>query len=129
VATTFDVALGLSLDLLFPALLEIDFLLVTVQRRRCITASARVAGCDKHARRADRERHEVWIRAGQDGLDYDCSRRTRQRQAIGRAVLGWWREIGGPLAAIPQRRRPRRRRRLNALLSPFSPPALPPPLQ
>ena len=46
-------------------------------------------GCDKHARRADRERHQVWIRANQDSLDYDCSRRARQRQAIGRAVLGW----------------------------------------
>jgi hypothetical protein len=100
VATTFDVALGLSLDLLFPALLEIDFLLVTVQRRRCITASARVAGCDKHARRADRERHQVWIGANQDSLDHDCSERARQRQAIGRAVLDWWRDTGGPLTAM-----------------------------
>ena len=94
-ATTFGLALGLSLDLLRPALPEFDFLLVTVQRRCCITARARVAGCDKHARRADRERHQVWIRAGQDGLDYDRSRRTRQRQATGRAVLLWCARLAG----------------------------------
>jgi len=57
-------------------------------------------GCDKHARSADRERHQVWIRTNQDSLDRDCSRRTRQRQAIGRAVLDWWRETGGPLTAM-----------------------------
>jgi len=57
-------------------------------------------GCDKHARTADRERHQVWIRANQDSLDHDCSERARQRQAIGHAVLNWWRETGGPLTAM-----------------------------
>ena len=57
-------------------------------------------GCDKHARSADRERHQVWIGANQDSLDHDCSERARQRQAIGRAVFDWWRETGGPLTAM-----------------------------
>jgi len=42
----------------------------------------------------------VWIRTNQDSLDRDCSERARQRQAIGRAVLDWWRETGGPLTAM-----------------------------
>ena len=57
-------------------------------------------GCDKHACRADRERHQLWIRANQDSLDHDCSERARQRQAIGRAVLDWWRDTGGPQTAM-----------------------------
>ena len=56
--------------------------------------------CDKHARRTDREHHELWGDARRASLDYDCCQRTRQRQAIGRAVLDWWRETGGPLTAI-----------------------------
>jgi len=56
--------------------------------------------CDKHARRTDREHHERWGDTRRTSLDYDCCQRTRQRQAIGRAVLDWWRETGGPLTAI-----------------------------
>jgi hypothetical protein len=57
-------------------------------------------GCDKHARRTDRERHELWGDARRASPDYDCYQRTQQRQAIGRAVLDWWRETGGPLTAM-----------------------------
>jgi hypothetical protein len=56
--------------------------------------------CDKHARRSDRERHERWRDARRASLDYNCYQRTQQRHAIGRAVLDWWRETGGPLTAM-----------------------------
>ena len=62
--------------------------------------ASRPPGRDKHARRADRERHELWGDARRASPDYDCYQRTQQRQAIGRAVLDWWRETGGPLTAM-----------------------------
>ena len=100
VATTFGVALGLSLDLLRPALLEIDFLLVTVQRRRRITASARVAAATSMRAGLTGSAMKCGSAPARPAWITNCSRRTRQRQAIGRAVLGWWRDTGGPLTAM-----------------------------
>jgi hypothetical protein len=57
-------------------------------------------GCDKHARRADRERHELWGDARRASPDRDCYQRTQQHRAIGRAAFDWWRETGGPLTAM-----------------------------
>ena len=52
-----------------------------------------------HARRADRERHELWrTQARQPGLRLLST--DQQRQAIGRAAFHWWRETGGPLTAV-----------------------------
>lgn len=58
------------------------------------------ANCRKHARRVDRERHERWNSVRDAEVTRDSQRREELRQDIGRAVIGWWRESGGPLEAI-----------------------------
>lgn len=58
------------------------------------------ANCRKHARRVDRERHERWDSARDAELTRESQRREELRQEVGRAVIGWWRERGGPLEAI-----------------------------
>lgn len=58
------------------------------------------ANCRKHARRVDRERHERWNAARDAELTRESQRREELRQEVGRAVIGWWRERGGPLEAI-----------------------------
>lgn len=58
------------------------------------------ANCRKHARRVDRERHERWDSARDVELTRESQRREELRQEVGRAVIGWWRERGGPLEAI-----------------------------
>lgn len=58
------------------------------------------ANCRKHARRVDRERHERWDSARDAELTRESQRREELRQEVGRAVIGWWRERGGPLETI-----------------------------
>jgi len=58
------------------------------------------ANCHRHARRADRERHERWDAAREAEIMRDGRRREELRREIGRAVIGWWRGHEGPLEAI-----------------------------
>lgn len=58
------------------------------------------ANCRKHARRADRERHERWNSARDAEVTQASQHREKLRQEVGRTVIGWWRGNGGPLEAI-----------------------------
>lgn len=58
------------------------------------------ANCRRHARRADRERHEHWDAAREAEIMRDGRRRAERRREVGRAVIGWWRGHEGPLGAI-----------------------------
>lgn len=58
------------------------------------------ANCRRHARRADRERHEHWDAEREAEIMRDGRRRAERRRDIGRAVIGWWRGHESPLEAI-----------------------------
>ena len=58
------------------------------------------ANCRRHARRADRERHEHWDAAREAEIMRDGRLRAERRREVGRAVIGWWRRNEGPMGAI-----------------------------